>query len=62
MYKMESIFLFVFIFSVLTVLRTVFKYLSALLQSQPEKVVLSNGDLINLGLTMSYIITYLIKS
>lgn len=62
MYKMESIFLFVFIFSVLTVLRTVFKYLSALLQSQPEKVVLSNGVLINLGLTMSYIITYLIKS
>jgi hypothetical protein len=62
MYKMESIFLFVFIFSVLTVLRTVFKYLSALLQSQPEKVVLSNGYLIYLGLTMSYIITYLIKS
>ena len=60
--NIESIFLFVFIFSVLTVLRTVFRFISTLLQAQPERFVLTNRVLIYLGLSMSYIITYLIKS
>lgn len=62
MYNIETIFLFVFIFSVLTVLRTVFMFLSTLLQNQPEKIVLSSRVLIYIGLSMSYIITYLIQS
>jgi hypothetical protein len=62
MSKFESIFLFVFIFSVLTVLRTVIRFMGTLLQSQPERFVLSNRVLIYLALSVSYIITYLIKS
>jgi hypothetical protein len=62
MYKLESIFLFLFIFSVLTVLRTVIRFIGTLLQSQPERIVLSNRVLIYLALSVSYIITYLIKS
>jgi hypothetical protein len=62
MYKLESIFLFSFIFSVLTVLRTVIRFIGTLLQSQPERIVLSNRVLIYLALSVSYIITYLIKS
>lgn len=61
MYNFESITLFVFIFSVLTVLRTVFRFIGTLLQSQPERFVLSDRVLIFLGLSISYIITYLIK-
>jgi hypothetical protein len=62
MYKLESIFLFLFIFSVLTVLRTVIRFIGTLLQSQPDRIVLSNRVLIYLALSVSYIITYLIKS
>jgi hypothetical protein len=62
MYNIESIFLYLFIFSVLTVLRTVFRFIGTLLQNQPERIVLSNRVLIYLGLSMSYIITFLIKS
>lgn len=61
MCNLETIYLFVFVFSVLTVLRTVFRLISTLLQNQPEKFVISNGVLIFLGLSISYIITYLIK-
>jgi hypothetical protein len=53
MYKLESIFLFVFIFSVLTVLRTVFRFIGTLLQSQPERIVLSNRVLIYQALSIS---------
>jgi len=60
--KIESIFLFLFIFSVLTVLRAVLRFVGTLLQEQPEKFVLTNRVLIFLGLSISYIITYLIKS
>jgi len=62
MNSIETIYLFVFVFSVLTVLRTVFGFISTLLQSNPERVILSNRVLIYLGLSMSYIITYIIKS
>jgi hypothetical protein len=60
--KIESIFLFLFIFSVLTVLRAVLRFVGTLLQEQPERFVLTNRVLIFLGLSISYIITYLIKS
>jgi hypothetical protein len=61
MLNIESILFFVLIFSILVILRTMFNFIRALLQDTPQPFVLSGGGLIYLGLSLSYIITYLIK-
>jgi hypothetical protein len=61
MNDINTLFLFVFIFSVLTVLRSVIKLISSLFQEIPEKYSLYFGELVYLGLSVSYIITYIIK-
>ena len=62
MSDINTIFLFVFIFSVITVLRTVLRFIVSLLQSIPQRLVLSNGELLFLGLTIAYCVTYIIKN
>lgn len=59
MLNINTIFFFLFIFSVLVLLRTVFKYIGALLQKEPNQVLISGRELIYLGLSISYIITYI---
>jgi hypothetical protein len=59
MLNINTIFFFLFIFSVLVLLRTVFKYIGALLQKEPKQVLISGRELIYLGLSISYIITYI---
>jgi hypothetical protein len=61
MNNLDSLFLFVFILSILTVIRTVFRFLRALLQNPPAPLVLSSRELIFLGISISYVITYLIQ-
>ena len=61
MFNIDSLFLFLFIFSVLTVLRTVFRFVSALLQNPPTRLVLEGRELIYFGITISYVLTYIIK-
>jgi hypothetical protein len=61
MNDINTIFLFVFIFSVITVLRTVFMFIVSLLQDTPQKMVLSNRELIFLAISISYCLTYIIK-
>jgi hypothetical protein len=61
MINYNTIFLFVFVFSILTNLRLVVKFVSALLQTPPKKMVLSNRELIFNGLMLSYLITYIIN-
>lgn len=61
MINYNTIFLFVFVFSILTNLRLVVKFVSALLQNPPQKLVLSGRELILNGLMLSYLITYIIK-
>lgn len=61
MLNIESIFVFVLIFSTLVALKNVFKFLGALLQKEPRPLVLSNRELIFLGLSLSYIITYIVR-
>lgn len=61
MLNYNTIFLFVFVFSILTNLRLVVKFVSALLQNPPQKLVLSSRELILNGLMLSYLITYIIK-
>ena len=61
MNNLDRIFLFIFIFSVLTVVRTVFRFISTLSQTLPTKLVLSGRELIFLGLAVTYCLTYLIQ-
>ena len=62
MNNLDSIFLFIFIFSVLTVVKTVFRFISALSQTPPTKLVLSGRELIFLGLAVTYCLTYFIQN
>jgi hypothetical protein len=62
MNSLESTYLFLFIFGTLDVLRTVFRFISSLSQNQPQKLVMSNRELIFLAASLSYCITYLIKN
>ena len=59
MHNIESVFFFIFIFTILVTLKNVTKFVGALLQKNPQPLVYSNRELINLGLCVSYILTYL---
>ncbi len=62
MHNIETIYLYVFVFTILVTLKNVAKFLSALLQKEPKPLVYSNRELIFLGLSLSYIITYIIST
>jgi len=62
MYSLNDISLFLFIFSILSFLRILIKFISALLQNPPQKLELGSGELIFNGLVISYIITYIITN
>lgn len=59
MLNLDNLFFFIFIFSVLVVLRTTVRFIGALSQNSDIRVIKSDRELIFLGLTVSYIITYL---
>jgi hypothetical protein len=59
MLNIDNLFFFIFIFSVLVVLRTTVRLIGALSQNSDVRVLKSDRELIFLGLTVSYIITYL---
>jgi hypothetical protein len=61
MHNIETIYLFVFVFTILVSLKNVTKFIGALLQKEPKPLVYSNRELIFLGLSISYIITYIIS-
>jgi hypothetical protein len=61
MHNIDSIYFFVFVFTILVVLRTATIFVGSLLQNPPKKLVLSNRELILNGLSLSYILTYIIK-
>jgi len=50
--------LFVFFFSIISTLRLLIKFISALLQNPPQKIELSSRELIFYGIFLSYLITY----
>ena len=61
MTNIETIYLFVFIFSTILLVRTTLKFIISLLQTKPEKMVLSDREILFNGLSLSYLITYLIQ-
>jgi len=60
MHNIETIYLFIFVFTILVTIKHITKFIGALLQSRPEPMVYSNKELLYLGLSISYIITYII--
>jgi hypothetical protein len=61
MNNIDSLFLFLNIFSILLVLRVVYRFISALLSNPPIKLIMDNRELIFFGIALSYILTYFIK-
>jgi hypothetical protein len=62
MNNINTIFLFVFIFSVLTVLRAVARIIGSLFVHPPKKMEWYRGELMFLGLAITYCLTYIIKN
>jgi hypothetical protein len=60
--SIDTIFLFVFIFSTLTVVKTVGRILSSLFSNPPKQIVWGKWELIFLGLAISYCLTFIIKN
>lgn len=61
MNNVDSIYFFIFIFTTLVFLRNINKVVSTLVQKEIKPIKFSNRELITLGLSISYIITFLIK-
>ena len=61
MYNIDSLFLFLNIFSILIILRVIQRFMKALLSNPPIPMVMSNRELIFLGLSLAYTLTYFIK-
>jgi hypothetical protein len=61
MHKFESIYLFIFVFTIFVVLRHIAKFVSALLSTEPKPLVYNNRELIFLGISLSYLITYILQ-
>ena len=59
MHNIETIYFFIFVFTILVTLRNVAKFISTLLQREPKPLVYNSRELITLGLSISYIITYI---
>jgi hypothetical protein len=62
MTNIETIYLFMFIFSILSVFRVVVKFIFSLLQTLPERLVMSNREILFQGISLSYVITYTIQN
>lgn len=60
--NIDSIFLFVFIFSSLFITRIIANIILSIMATPPKKIIYTNRNLLYLGLTLSYIITYLITN
>jgi|694.fasta_scaffold29092_9 hypothetical protein len=61
MFSLDSLFLFIFIFSILAVMRICARFIGSLFQNPPQRLILSNRELIFSAFVISYIITYLIQ-
>jgi hypothetical protein len=61
MRNIDTIYLFIFVFTILVSFKNVIKFMSALLQTEPKPLEYSDRELFLLGLSISYIITYIIQ-
>jgi len=62
MHNIDTVYFFIFVFSILVVLKNTSKVLVALLEKNPKPLVYSNRELLSLALSISYIITFIFTS
>lgn len=60
MLKIENLFLFVFAWSCLVVIRSLFLTLGSMFAKEPKPIKMTKLELLLTSVTISYIITYLI--
>lgn len=61
MYNIGSLYFFIFVFTVLVLLKNITKFIRAITQYEPKPLTYSTKELIFLGLSISYILTYIFK-
>ena len=61
MHNIESIYLFIFVFTILVLIKNTTKFIGALLSKNPKPLVYNDRELIFLGLSLSYFITYILQ-
>jgi hypothetical protein len=61
MTNINTIYIFIFVFSILAVLRVTLKFFISLLQPEPQKMEWSSRETFLMGVFISYIITFLIQ-
>ena len=61
MHNIDALYFFIFVFTILVSLKNVIKFISALTQREPKPLTYSVRELIFLGLSISYIFTYIFK-
>jgi hypothetical protein len=52
---------FLFIFTLLIVIRVIFKFLNSLLSTPPKPLTIGSRELTIIGLSIAYIITFIFK-
>jgi len=62
MLNIESIFLFLFIFSILNIINFTFNLIRAFSQENPQPLKIGKMSLIFLGISVSYILTYILQT
>ena len=61
MINIDTLLVFLFIFSILSTINIIFKFFVLILQNPPQKLILTLNETLYYGLCLSYIITFLIK-
>jgi len=61
MLNIETIFFYIFCWSVLVILRSIFITTNGIFSKEPRPIKMSKTELILISLTLSYIITYLTR-
>lgn len=62
MFNTETIFLFIFVLSSINVTKHLFKFLTSLLQKNPQPMRIGSGEVFLLMISISYIITFVIQN
>ena len=61
MVNIDTIFLFLFVFSIITITKVILQFLILIKNDQPRTLQFKKVELILYGIALSYIITYMIE-
>lgn len=61
MVNIDTIFLFLFVFSIITITKVILQFLILIKNDQPKTLQFKKAELTLYGIALSYIITYMIE-